>query len=148
MNARSRSRALTLVVCVAALSPGVALAVDKPLILPPAHIVKPHLPPATPTAASTQTASPGVAETLDARGLGEARIQTPPFFFNKDGTPYRPGQDTDPLGKAPDFWRLLFVWRGALKPPVQPVLATPVPPVGRIRPTFLPPTAPVAPASK
>ena len=76
MNARSR--ALTLIVCVAALSTGVALAVDKPLVLPPAHIVKPHLPPATPTAASTQTASPGVAETLDARGLAADASAAPP----------------------------------------------------------------------
>ena len=132
---------------VAALSPWGAFAGDKTLTLPPTHLVKPHLPSAPPTVpASAPTSSSSVADTLDARGLGEARVQTPPFIFNKDGTPYRPGQDVDPLGKAPDFWRQLFVWRAALKPPVRPLIL-PAMPTGRIRPTIMPPTAPIAPAA-
>jgi len=92
------------------------------------------------------TPASSLAKTLDARGLSEARVQTPPFIFNQDGTPYRPGQEVDPLGKAPDFWRQLFVWRGALKPPARPLIL-PAMTVGRLRPTIVPPTAPATPAT-
>jgi hypothetical protein len=77
---------------------------------------------------------------IDPEGLKRARIQAPSFLRNKDGTPFRVGQDTDPLGKAPDFWRTLFVWRSALRPP--PRAATQVP-VGRLTPMVVPASSPV-----
>lgn len=77
---------------------------------------------------------------IDPESLKRSRIQAPTFLRNKDGTPFRVGQDTDPLGKAPDFWRTLFVWRSALKPPPRPATLVPV---GRIAPMVVPPSSPV-----
>jgi hypothetical protein len=77
---------------------------------------------------------------IDPEGLKRSRIQAPSFLRNKDGTPFRVGQDTDPLGKAPDFWRTLFVWRSALKPPPRPATLVPV---GRLAPMVVPPSSPI-----